>query len=296
MSIQVDNDKASHRPLLDKNGRIDVIRLGIEKSHLSDLYYSVLSASWTKFFVSFVLAYLTLNLTFGALYFLGGDCIRNADPNLYWDSFIFAVQTSSTIGYGYMSPSTPYANLIVVFNSIVSLLLVAITTGIAFARFARPSARIVFSKNAILNQFEGKRRFGFRVGNIRMNQIVDARIHVVLLKYMVTEEGIHFRKLVDLELVRNRSPMFALTWSVIHTIDEDSPFHGMSLEDIRNDRSEILVNFTGLDDVFLQTVHAKHIYYPQEIVEAKRFEDMVMVRDDGKRVIDYSKIHDYVAS
>src|SRR5262249_32666335 len=157
------------------------------------------------------------------LFLLGGDCVVGARQGSFWDYFFFSVQTMATIGYGAMAPKTFYAHAIVSLEAMCGLFLLAITTGITFAKFARPTARVLFSRNALITKFDGKESLIFRVGNIRSNQILDASVQLYLLRDMTMPEGIAMRRFYPLAVERNASPLFIMSWTVIHAIDSASP-------------------------------------------------------------------------
>ncbi|WP_269460345.1 potassium channel family protein [Polynucleobacter necessarius] len=62
------------------------------------------------------------------------------------DTFFFSVQTMATIGYGRMTPIGSWPNAIVTVEAFFGIVYSALTTGLAFARFTRPTAGVRFSK------------------------------------------------------------------------------------------------------------------------------------------------------
>jgi inward rectifier potassium channel len=248
--------------------------------------------SWSTFFALTVGLYLVSNLFFAVAYLVGGDNIANATPGSLVDTFFFSVQTMATIGYGALYPKTVYANVLVTIEALTGLLGVAMITGLMFARFSRPSARVLFSKVAVIAPHNGVPMLIFRAANRRSNQIVEARMWVTLARDEVTEEGEHIRRIYDLRLIRNHTPLFFLTWTAFHPIDENSPLYGETAESLREAETIIFVILTGIDETVTQTVHARHTFSMDEIHWNKRFVDVFCRAPDGRRAINYSYFHD----
>ena len=227
--------------MLDEKGHTNVVRIGIKRSPWDDLYYLLLTISWSRFFALTLLLYGVVNTLFAMLYLVGGDNLANAESGSFWDAFFFSVQTMATIGYGAISPKTFYGNVIVAIEAMLGLLGVAVITGLAFARLARPTARILFSRVAIITQHNGVPTLMFRTANERGNQILEARLWVFLVRDEVTQEGQPMRRFYDLSLSRQLSPVFNLTWTALHPIDENSPLYGETPESLRDRATEIVV-------------------------------------------------------
>ena len=191
-----------------------------------------------------------------------------------------------------MYPTTTYAHSLVAIESLVGLLGVAMATGLMFARFSRPTARTLFSRVAAIAPYNGKPTFMFRVANQRRNQILEANLGVVVVQSEVTEEGQFMRRIRDLKLVRNQTPIFALSWTAMHPIDENSPLWGATPESLAEKAVEIVVTLTGLDETFSQTVHARHSYIASEVIWDRQFVDLFSQRPNGQYVIDYHHFHD----
>jgi len=235
--------------------------------------------------------WLLTNALFAGLYMLGGDCIQGAQPGAFWPCFFFSVQTLSTIGYGAMSPLTPYAHALVTVEALMGMLITALTTGLVFAKFAIPSARVLFSNPALITTFDGKRVFMFRVANERANQVVEASLRVSLLRDYTTAEGEYLRRFEDLPLTRSRSPVFALGWTAFHTIDDSSPLHGLDQQGLEDINASFLAVLSGTDDTLAATVHARHAYDHSDVVFDQRFVDVVSASPDGQRIFDYTRFH-----
>jgi inward rectifier potassium channel len=242
---------------LTRTGEFTGITVVGRLASIHDFYHSIMDAPWRAVMGLLALGYLATNLVFAVLYLLGGDVIANAEPGSFADAFFFSVQTMATIGYGAMAPKTVYANVLVTIEAVFGLFGVAVATGVVFAKFSRPTSRVAFSEVALISKRNGLRHLVFRVGNVRSNQIVEASIKLVALKFEITAEGERMRRYFDMSLVRSTNPIFAMTWNVMHPIDDKSPLHGMTVDDIRAGNVEILAILTGLDGTFSQTIHRR---------------------------------------
>lgn len=252
-----------------------------------------MDARWTVVLAFIATVYLLTNTLFAFLYLLGGDCIAAAQPGSFSDAFFFSVQTLATIGYGAMAPKTLYAHVLVTIEAILGLFATALATGMVFAKFARPTARVTWSDVALLTKRNGIPHFILRVANARQNQIVEASLRLCVLKFEVTSEGERMRRYYDMPLIRSQNPIFAMTWTVMHPIDENSPLHGMTFDDMVAGRIEILAILTGLDSTFGQTIHARFAYAMEDIRENARFKDIVVELPNGTRQVDLDRISDW---
>jgi inward rectifier potassium channel len=283
----------------ERANRIEII--GRRRAGIDDLYHQLLTASWPRFLTLSALTYLAINGVFALLFWVdragvAGGALKSGTGmsvalGAFADAFFFSVQTFGTIGYGGMAPADLYTNLLVTVESFVGLGAVAVLTGIIFARVSRPTARVMFSDWATITRFEGQPTLIFRCANERANQILDAEVTVSLAQQVVTQEGMRVRRMLDLKVVRSRSPLFALTWMILHVIDEASPLYGATPESLAENKVEILVIVAGVDETFAQRIHARHSYVPAEIAWNRRLSDILTVGADGHRVVDYTRFH-----
>ena len=271
---------------------VGVERRNIRRAPLADLYHSLIARSWGRLLGLLASVYLSANLLFAALYRLGGDCVAGAIS--FRDLFFFSVETLSTIGYGTMVPRTTYAHLLVTFQAFAGTLFVALVTGLVFAKFSRPTARVMWSQKVVIIERGGKRLLQFRVANARANQIVEAQMRVALARNETTADGERMRRFHDLVLQRDRNVIFVLTWTAVHEIDERSPLHGLTLEQMKDSGLQIIGSLIGLDETFSQQVHARHSYTPEDFVADMRFADIIGIEPDGSRYVDYARFDDLV--
>lgn len=261
---------------------------------LGDLYHRLLTCSWPALLALVVALFALANALFALAYMLDGG-IAHARPGSFADAFFFSVQTMATIGYGTMAPVSTFANAVVCVEALSGLLALAIVTGLVFARFSRPTARVRFSRVAVISRRDGVPSLMFRMANERANRIVEAQAHVVLARQETTAEGESVRRFHDLALARDRNALFSLSWTVIHPITERSPLFGETAESLAAARAQIVASLTGLDESFLQMVHARYIWDAEEIVWDARFVDILQQAADGV-MIDYSRFDEVAAA
>ena len=271
--------------------RKDIHIIGVERGGLRDFYHWVLTIRWWVFYVLLVSTYLGLNLLFATLYWLDPGGVANARPGSFVDNFFFSVETISTIGYGVMTPKSLYANIIMTSEAFTGLAMVAIATGLIFSRVSRPTARVIFSRVAVVTPFDGVPALIFRAGNQRGNQILEADASVNLFGQVTTLEGHTMRRFQALPLVRSRQPMFALSWTLIHMIDETSPLYGATAQSMQEGHAEIVVTLSGVDEIFAQRIYARHSYLPDEIMWNRVLADVLTTDEDGHRVLNYYNFH-----
>ncbi len=264
----------------------------------ADLYHSLLATTWPRFLGWLTILYLGINGLFALGFYVGGpralDGIPADAPHRLRDCFFFSVQTMATIGYGKISPVTLWAHCLVTLEALIGLLGIAVASGLFFARFSRPTARVAFSKVALLTPHEGQPALILRMANQRSNQIVEAQISLTLLRTEVNVEGISYRKLHDLKLTRSRTPTFSLSWTIIHPVTPESPLYQATLESLRETRTEIFVTMTGIDGTFSQTIHDRFSYGPDDIVWNGRFVDVLGQTPDGKLTIALDNLDKFI--
>ena len=274
--------------------RIDYTITGVRRWQISDAYHFLLSISWFSLLVLAFAGFIVINVLFAGLYLLGGDSIQGATPESFIEAFSFSVQTFSTIGYGALTPRTPYAHLLVTFESFAGLVAVAIGTGIVFAKFSRASARVVFSRPAVIHERNGMPTLEFRIANERQNEMYGAKFEAYVMVEETTAEGHSLRRSHMLVLEREYVPLYMMTWTSMHPLDEQSPLYGVTPETIQERFQMLIVHFQASDGVLLQTVRATHVYTPRDIHFGSGYADIIERNEDGSMVLHHERLHDVV--
>lgn len=289
--------RESRKRLLNRDGSFNVRREGFRFWESLSAYHYLLTISWPKFFGFVVASYLLANAFFALIYLLAGagaltGTHANGVGGRFGEAFFFSVHTLATIGYGTIAPATLLANIIVTVETLIGLVGIAVVTGISFARFSRPVAKILFSRNAIIAPYRGGRAFMFRIVNQRSSQLVELEAKVLLSRRRdgASSTG---REFISLPLERERVVFFPLTWTIVHPIDDASPLAGWSSDELMDADAEFLILLNGFEETFSQTVHARSSYKANEVVWGARFRNMFNPPEEGGISVDIRKLHDF---
>jgi len=285
------NDRTA-KPRVVRLGRREIITEGLQLTFWADISHRCMTASWPAFIAGAALVFVLFNALFAAFYWIGDNPISNVPHGAYIDYLYFSIETLSTAGYGDMHPQTHYGHFIATVELFTGIFSMSLMTGLIFARFSRPSSRVLFANNAVISNHEGEPTLMVRFANERHNVISNATAKLWMLKNIVTAEGHPTRRFYELPLLRNESPAFALSWTLFHVIDERSPLYGLTAEDMVTSDVGLIVVVTGFDVVAAQTVHARKVYEHDDILFGQRFVDVVQPSIDGRVRIDYGRFHD----
>jgi inward rectifier potassium channel len=273
--------------------RLAIIR-GQDKGRWTDFYHFALTMPWVGYFAGMAGLFVVLNLVFATLYMADPHAFGTARPN-FWDEFLFSVQTIGSLNISAALPRSTYANTLVVVEAFLGFVYLGLMTSVMFARFSRPRARVMFSRVAIIQPYEGMPTLMFRAANQRGNQILDAAVTVTFAWQAISVEGISMRRFEELKLVRSRTSLFALSWTVMHRIDESSPLYGLTHQKMIDNQMELVVLLSGTDDTLADVIYARHAYSPDHILWNRNFVDIIGQTPAGHRVVDLHRFHDTVA-
>ncbi len=266
--------------LMNRDGSFNVQRGGRLAAIIGNPYHSLLTVGWPEFLGVLAVVYLLANLAFALLFLAcGPGALGETDTAFasgsFLQAFFFSVETFATIGYGAIVPETVRANFLVLLESFVSLISIALATGLIFARFSRPIPRIRFSARALIAPYMGRTGFMFRIANARRNEIVGIEATVILARF-VTNNGVRARTFTELALERKRVIFFSLSWTVVHPIDESSPMWGLTAEEMVDSEAEFLILLSGTDETFFQTVSARGSYTAGELLWGHKFSNIFL--------------------
>jgi inward rectifier potassium channel len=275
-------------------GDREIIAEGLQLSFWADLSHRCMTASWPAFIAGAALVFLVFNAAFALLYWFGDQPIANVPGAAYIDYFYFSIETLSTAGYGDMHPQSHYGHFIATVELFTGIFSMSLMTGLIFARFSRPSARLLFANTPVISNHDGKPTLMIRFANERHNVIGNATARLWLLRNEVSLEGGTFRRFSELSLVRNEHPALALSWTLYHVLDQTSPLQGTTATDLAAAKASLVVVVSGYDVVAAQTVHARQTYEHPAIRFGHRYADILDTSDDGRLRIDYGRFHDTV--
>ena len=289
--------RQSHHRLLNPDGSFNVVRAGLGLLETIAPYQQLLTISWSGFFTIIVASYLLINLLFALAYLADGSTALlgpGADMlgGQLSKAFFFSVQTFATIGYGQIGPNGFIANGLVTIEALVGLIFQALATGLLFARFSRPTASILFSRRAVIAPYGGGQSLQFRIANRRKTEIIQLEAQVLFSAMQADGRGGMVRRYTLLPLERNRVTFFPLSWTIVHPIDQTSPFAGKTAAALEQSEAEVLVLLSGIDETFAQTVHARSSYRAEEIIWNRRFRSIFVVEEGGSLSVDISRLHD----
>lgn len=278
----------ARRPRDDIPPTYTITRRG-SRFDLRDPYHLAVRISWPRFALLFLGTNLALNLVFASLYLAVPGSIANASGSL-WDAFFFSFETMATVGYGAMSPGNHYGHIVATLEIMVGMAFTAIMTGLTFVRFARPTAKVVYAERAIVTLHEGRPTLMIRLGNGRVGLLADASVRLTALLARRSPEGHSFRLSHDLRLRSARLPVFALTWTIMHPLDEDSPLHGLSPAWAKEQNLVLFVNFQARDPALAAEVHDLKQYAAEDLAFSHRYVDIVGADGKGRLMADLTRI------
>lgn len=283
-------ERTSKRRIVRLGGR-EVIAEGLRLSFWADISHRCMTASWPSFIGGAALVFIGFNAVFAVFYWIGDQPISNVQ-GAYIDYLYFSIETLSTAGYGDMHPQTHYGHFVAAVELFTGIFSMSLMTGLIFARFARPNARLLFADHPVISSHDGKPTLMIRLANERHNIIGNASARLWLLKNEMSLEGQSFRRFYELRLVRNEHPALALSWTLYHVIDQESPLYGLDPEALGASAVSLVVVVSGYDVVAAQTVHARKSYDHSEIRFGQRYADILDTSEEGRLRVDYGRFHE----
>jgi inward rectifier potassium channel len=286
-----------NQPLMNKDGSPNVRRIGLPFFNTANNYHTLITMSWTKFWLMVISAYIVINIGFAFIYMSFSNGLAGTSGstsfNHFMDAFFFSAQTISTVGYGRISPKGMGTNSVAALESMMGLLAFALATGLLYGRFSRPSAQIAYSKNILVAPYlENSKGLMFRLANLRRNMLIDLEIEIIF-SYNEIVDGKAFRRFYPLEVERRKVSVLTLNWTIVHPLDENSPLVDMTQDDLIKSEAGFAILLRAFDDTFSQTVHSRTAYQAHEIVWGAKFIPVFDRDDDGRIVLDLSRISEH---
>ncbi len=277
-------------PIKMQAGRLEFVKLNVERHDIRDVYHWMLTLSWPQFAALIFSIYLAVNLIFSVLYYFNLSSIDGAHS--FSDAFFFSVETFATVGYGHFYPDSLYGHIVSTLEIMVGLFGMAVITGLIFVRFSRPMARIVFSRNLVVAPFDGQPALMLRVANLRHQAMVEAEFRIMLILDQPVKEGGTFRRFYQLPLQFDRLLAFPVALTIRHIIDEKSPLHGMTAADLQRCDARLLASVVCVDTVIPAPVQSLQDYLWDDVLFDKRFVEIYSDVDSNRMTVDYGRLHD----
>lgn len=279
---------------MNKDGTFNVERTGEPRFRHYEIYHSLITMSWTKFILLIFAAYAAVNFLFAGIYYLMGpeklsmDASHMHEGEKFMEVFFFSSQTLTTLGYGRIAPVGPLASTISSIEAMLGLLGFALATGLLYGRFSRPQSKLIYSENAVVAPYRGITGLMFRLTNMRRNQLIEVEIDV---NVGYTEPETKTRTFFNLPLERKKINLFPTSWTIVHPINEESPFYGRTQQELKEMNIEIFALLKAFDDTFSQTVYSRTSYRAEEIIYGAKFLPMFSPQENGKTLLDLRLIN-----
>jgi len=267
-------------------GGFEIRKLGASRYDWRNPYHVAVSLSWPQFLLAFVLVECLINLLFGLLYVAQPRCVANLPPGSLLMAFFFSLETFATVGYGVMAPSSLYGHLVSSAEILCGVAFTAIVTGLMFARFSRPRTSLVYADRMVVAQHNGCPTLMLRVGNSSAEPLLEAMARMTALVGGTTTEGKFYLRSVELKLRRARLPIFALSWTLMHAIDESSPLAGFDAEQMTQEVPRIFVSIEGRDAILGTTVLDTRMFSGNAIAFGMRYVDTITFGRNAATLVD----------
>lgn len=284
--------------LLNVDGTANIERTGLPWFKFDDTYTRLTTMSWARFFIIIFIVYFLVNTLFAFAYYMAGiehlTGAKGITPlGQFFDAFFFSTQTISTVGYGHISPQGFVTSTLAALESFLGLLAFALAAGLLYGRFSRPTSKVAFSNIMVISPYQGGYGLMCRLVNLRRNQLIEVEVQMVMSYNEQVDEKIA-RRFFPLLLERDKISILSLNWHVVHPITADSPLYQKTMEELKLAEVEILILLRAFDDTFSQTIHARTSYQDEQIKMDKKFEKMFGPNEEGKIVMDYSKLSEVI--
>jgi len=268
--------------LINQDGTLNVKRTGLGFFAHFSVFRELIEMGWWKFNLMVIASYLFINVFFALIYlWIGVEGLNvkntNNETNDFLNAFYFSAQTFSTVGYGRENPLNHSANLVAVFEMLIGMMYLALAAGLLYGRFSRPVSKIIFSENMLVSPYREGKGLMFRFSNAKSNLLIEVEVQV-LMSMNVVDDGNHIRKFYQLDLERKKINMLAMTWTVVHPIDGNSPLQNLSKADLLESDPEFIVFVNAINDTNSQLIHARTSFKNSEIIWGAKYSSIYKTR------------------
>ena len=298
------NANNAHQRVLNPDGSANIVRIGGNKFSLINIYHSLVTMSWARFFLIVSCSYMFVNFLFAIVYYLIdpnaiSGMIYTSEFQKFEEIFFFSAQSLTTVGYGRLNPTGTFNSSLASIESFIGLLGFALATGLLYGKFSRPTAKLLYSENALIAPYSNPRfiekansALMFRITNARSNQLIEVESQI-LFSYNEEVDGKLIRRFQRLKLEVEKISFLAMSWTIVHPIDEESPLRDLTKDDFESVDAEFLINIKAIDDTYVQQVYARSSYKWQDLVWNAKFVSVITQAKDGRTAIDLMKISSF---
>jgi inward rectifier potassium channel len=277
------------RRMINADGSYNVIKKGSAKG-IRDIFKYLVEISWTWFFTILFVGYIIFNLIFSLIYtYFGTENILGIDPengSVFFQTFFFSIQTFTTVGYGTLAPLGIATQIVASIEAFVGFLSFSLATGLLYGRFSRPRSKIKFADNFVFSKYEQGHSFKFKLTNLRDVVLQDVEAKIITMFNKENENGQLVRTYYELPITLPKIDIMALTWTLVHKIDEESPFWNKSKEEIISQHPEFLIFVNGFDEIYSERTRARKSYVVKDILWNKNFTTNFKSLENGKLLMD----------
>jgi inward rectifier potassium channel len=271
------NYKRSVR-FLNRDGGVNVKRTGLGWLNNTDIYHSLISASLLKLILIIISTYILINMVFAGIYYIIGpvhfgglDQQGVSEFQKFMGLFFFSAQTITTLGYGHIYPIGNGASIAAAVESLLGLLSFALATGVLYGRFSRPKAHVLYSKNILISPYKESTALMFRITNKKQYELIESEASLTMT---ITNPEINKREFLNLKLEISRVNFLALSWTIVHHINEESPLFGLNKLDLEERDSEFIILIKAINDTYSQNVNSRNSYKANDLIENAKFKPL----------------------
>ena len=276
-------------------GNYALIKRGVSRYDWADPYRLAISLSWPQFLLALLCIYLTVTALFAVAYMLVPLSVGNARSTSFLDHFFFSLETLATVGYGELYPATVFGHAVASMEMLVGVVFTAILTGLIFVRFSKPRPKFIFADHPVVTTHNGQLTLMMRIGNGQASALADAHCKFSVLIVEISKEGSSFRRIHELKLQRATIPVFPLSWTIMHDVDEHSPLHGLDAASFAASDVRLFVSFYARDPELSQVIHDLRSYSPVDVLFGMRYVDIIANDEQGRPSIDIDRISEVEA-
>jgi inward rectifier potassium channel len=277
---------------LNKDGTVNIRRLDVDFLRRIDVYHSLITMSWKRFILMVLFGYLTANLIFAGLYYWAGpqnfgNLSHHDKLHEFLELFFFSAQTLTTVGYGFIYPKSTMVSSIAAMESMAGLLSFALATGILYGRFSRPQAHIRYSRHCVIAPYDDITGFMFRMANTTQNELIETEVKVILV---MNDLKTNQRVFLPLPLETEKISFMALSWTIVHPIDDKSPMYKLTKEELEKADAEIMILFKAINDTYSDTVYSRTSYKAHELIMNAKFKPLQRTQRGNQVTVDLRKL------